>query len=69
MAVRIRKDLKTIVCAARSKPEDGDVYLDDNIHYILSVEMQVLHTNTKDACGADLWYFDTVGGFRNDQTQ
>lgn len=64
MAVRIRKDRTVIVCAARSKPKKGDVYLDDNIHYVLSVEMEVLHTNTKDACGADLWYFDTVQGLK-----
>jgi hypothetical protein len=66
MAVRIRKDRKTIICAARSKEEDGDIYLDDQIHYVLSVEMQVLHSNTKDACGADLWHFDTTTPFKTE---
>jgi len=36
MALRIRKD-GTILCAANTKAAEGDVYLDDNIHYHLSV--------------------------------
>ncbi|MCT4190243.1 hypothetical protein HZP50_07025 [Elizabethkingia anophelis] len=36
MALRIRKTGE-ILCAAHTKPEEGDTYLDDNIHYFLSV--------------------------------
>ena len=57
MAVRIRKDGKTIVCAAKSKKQKGDYYIDDGLHYILSVEMGVLSTNKQDRNGADLWEF------------
>ncbi len=43
MAVRIRKNGR-ILCAALNCKEDGDTYLDDNIHYILSVEYKILIT-------------------------
>ena len=57
MSVRIRKDRKTIVCAAKSLPEEGDLYLDDHIQYVLAVEMKVLiprNSNTRQ----EIWYFD-----------
>ncbi len=57
MAVRIRKDAKTIICAAKSKPEKGDVYLDDRITYMLAVEMRVLTVYDHAPNGADLWEF------------
>ena len=40
MAIRIRKIEGTTIalCAARSQPEDGDLYLDDNIHHALSTK-------------------------------
>lgn len=56
MALRIRRDKKTIVCAAKSKPEDGDCYLDDCVHYVLAVEMGILHSNNDKG---DTWYFQT----------
>jgi hypothetical protein len=43
LAIRIRKDGR-ILCAARYLEEDGDCYLDDGIHYLLSVEHKVLVT-------------------------
>ena len=43
MAVRIRKDGR-ILCAAMHEAEDGDTYLDDGLHYLLSVERKVLVT-------------------------
>ena len=61
MAVRIRKDRKTIVCAAKSEEKVGDIYLDDNIHYILGVEVQVLTVYGTDENGADLWAFHKQG--------
>lgn len=57
MAVRIRTDRKTIVCAARSKALEGDCYLDDDVHYTLAVELEVLHRIGRDDNGADLWEF------------
>ena len=53
MALRIRKDRKTIVCAAFNEPKEGDCYIDDKLHYVLSTEMKVLCTNN----GGDTWYF------------
>lgn len=57
MAVRIRKDKKTIVCAAKSEPEAGDVYIDDGLHYTLGVELFVMSVYRQDVNGADLWEF------------
>lgn len=45
MAVRIRKDGR-ILCAAMNPKEEGDTYIDDNLHYILSVEAKVLVTQS-----------------------
>lgn len=56
MALRIRKDRKTIVCAVESKPQKGDCYLDDNVHYVLSKEMKILHTDDE----GKTWYFKNV---------
>ncbi|KKN02893.1 hypothetical protein LCGC14_1113090 [marine sediment metagenome] len=57
MAVRIRKDRKTIVCAAASLRLPGDCYLDDDVHYTLSVDLGVLNHIGVDENGADLWAF------------
>jgi hypothetical protein len=43
MAVRIREDGR-ILCAAMHSAAPGDVYLDDQAHYVLSVETGVLVT-------------------------
>ncbi len=57
MAVRIRKDRKTIVCAAKSRKRKGDCYLNDDVHYVLHIEMKVLRWLREDEKGADLWEF------------
>lgn len=57
MAVRIRKDNRTIVCAAKSRKRKGDCYLDDCVHYTLSVIFKVMSVYAKDKNGADLWKF------------
>jgi len=57
MAVRIRAKTKVIVCAAMSEAQPEDVYLDDNIHYELSVELGVLRCIGQNSDGADLWEF------------
>ena len=54
MAVRIRADMKTIICAANSEAEDGDCYLDDHVHYVLASAMGALQY-----VGANLWEFRT----------
>lgn len=41
MAIRWRKS-GALVCAAMSDPEDGDTYIDDRLHYCLSVIHRVV---------------------------
>jgi len=43
MALRIRKNGK-ILCAAMHPKKEGDLYIDDELHYYLSVETKVLVT-------------------------
>lgn len=43
MALRIRKDGR-ILCAARHEEKDGDTYINDKLHYEMSVEHKVLVT-------------------------
>lgn len=43
MALRIRKDGK-VLCAAIHEVQEGDIYIDDNLHYLLSAEWKVLLT-------------------------
>ena len=40
MAIRIREvNGKTVaLCAAKTQPQKGDLYLDDNVHYALSTK-------------------------------
>lgn len=45
MAVRIRKDGR-VLCAAMHVAEEGDRYIDDGLHYLLSVELGVLVTDS-----------------------
>lgn len=44
MALRIRKDGR-VLCAALHPAEPGDTYLDDGVHYYLSVEKKLLVTS------------------------
>ena len=43
MALRIRSNGE-ILCAKLSKPEDGDTYIDDGLHYEMSVVHRVIVT-------------------------
>lgn len=43
MAVRVRKNGR-IFCAAMNPEKEGDIYIDDRLHYYLSVEVGVLVT-------------------------
>lgn len=44
MSLRIRKQDGRIYCAAMHPEMEGDTYIDDNIHYRLSVIAKVLVT-------------------------
>lgn len=44
MAVRVRRPSGEVVCAAMHPAEEGDCYLDDGLHYLLSAELGVLVT-------------------------
>jgi len=56
MSLRIRKTGE-ILCAAHTDPEEGDTYLDDDIHYHLSVltEAIVASPNHKED---NLWFWN-----------
>lgn len=41
MAIRVRKD-GIMLCAAHSVAEEGDTYIDDALHYAMSVEHGVI---------------------------
>lgn len=41
MAIRVRRDGR-MLCAALSEPEAGDTYIDDTLHYQMSVKHRVL---------------------------
>ncbi len=43
MALRIRKD-GSILCAAIHPPLEGDTYIDDALHYEMSVILRVIGT-------------------------
>lgn len=57
MAVRIRKDGR-IFCAAMRGPEEGDTYIDDDLHYELSVIKKVLVSEPmeKHKISAEWWW-------------
>lgn len=61
MAVRIRKDGR-IFCAALRPEESGDTYIDDGLHYALSVEHKVLVTEPMErhAVNAEWWWRGAV---------
>jgi hypothetical protein len=52
VAVRVRRS-GTILCAAQSDPEPGDVYLDDGAHYWLSRTTKLIRTDDE----GDTWRF------------
>jgi len=58
MALRIRLDGR-ILCAALNKVEDGDIYINDNLHYQLSVKEKVLVTTENEyhmKHGGEWWW-------------
>ena len=61
MAVRIRKN-GDIFCAAMFTEEDGDIYIDDNAHYYLSVVIKILVTEAyeRHRINGRWWWKDKV---------
>jgi hypothetical protein len=47
MSLRIRRDGR-VLCASMHPEEPGDVYINDGLHYFLSVEAKVLVTEYAD---------------------
>lgn len=61
MAIRWRLDGR-LLCAATSKPEAGDTYIDDRLHYELSVKLGVMIPTTDgwkmaDGAKGNQWMF------------
>lgn len=52
MSLRIRASGE-IVCAAEHGPEEGDIYVDDALHYYLREVVRVIDTDNE----GDTWYF------------
>lgn len=61
MALRIRRDGR-ILCAAMHPAEPDDCYLDDGIHYCLSVEQKVLVTEEHEQHSkrGEWWWFGRI---------
>ena len=58
MAVRIRKNGQ-IFCAALNAEMEGDCYIDDGLHYYLSIERKILVTTENDVhmnTGGEWWW-------------
>lgn len=58
MAIRIRKvnGLTIALCAAETDPKDGDIYLDDGLHYSLAAKFaQDWHGQTIDWKYPEYW--------------
>lgn len=62
MSVRIRAGGSPIVCAAMHPELPGDTYIDDPLHYRLSVEYGVLVSEPQERHALDglWWWFDEV---------
>tara|TARA_R110002073_G_scaffold120438_1_gene262384 strand:- start:629 stop:835 length:207 start_codon:yes stop_codon:yes gene_type:complete len=55
MAMRWRKDGR-LLCAAMTKPEEGDTYIGDGVHYQLSVISRAILADVDHETNA-LWYW------------
>ena len=58
MALRVRTDGR-ILCAAKSKPEEGDVYIDDAVHGWLAgsyeISQHLIKSRGEDESGTEEW--------------
>ena len=61
MALRIRKDGR-ILCAAIHKEKDEDIYIDDAMHYQLSVVYKILVTEDIEShkLRGEWWFLNQV---------
>lgn len=57
MSLRWRKD-GPLLCGAKSEPKEGDTYIDDRLHYQLSVTKAVMPHEDEKKTG--LWDFVKV---------
>jgi len=68
MSIRWRKD-GSLICAAMSEAQDGDTYIDDRLHYQLSIEcIAILADINHEENGLWYWVHDTKflrAGIRN----
>ncbi len=60
MALRLRNN--KILCAAIHEPQEGDTYIDDGLHYILSVVWKIIVTEPieKHTIHGEWWWYDSV---------
>ncbi len=61
MAVRIREDGR-IFCAAKHPEKPNDTYINDHLHYRLSVELKVLVTEPHEEHSehGEWWWIDEI---------
>lgn len=62
MSIRWRLDGK-LICAAMSEPEKGDTYIDDRLHYQLSVISRVIIADINHEENG-LWYWVHAEDYR-----
>jgi len=55
VSIRWRKDGR-LLCAAMTEPEEGDTYIDDRLHYQLSVISRAILADV-DHEASGLWYW------------
>ena len=73
MSLRWRKNGHgDLLCAATSEPEKDDIYFDDDVQYLLSVELGVIVPDENEAENGQ-WYFVktqyAINGKRNQSKQ
>lgn len=65
MAIRIRDrgdGVLIALCAAKTQPEEGDLYLDDGVHYALSQKYWRDYDEISVIDDVDITYADTLEG-------
>lgn len=67
MAIRWRKE-GMLVCAAMSEAEDGDTYIDDRLHYQLSVVQRIIIADVDHETNG-LWHWLHGGAFLRGQME
>lgn len=59
MSIRWRKD-GSLICAARSAAEEGDTYIDDRLHYQLSVLSKAILPDVDEGKTGRWWWLADV---------